>query len=84
MLGAAIVIVGAAMDTYGTATFTSGTFTDKVGAAILKVAFPTLFTPIFPPTEMFGAATFKLIDGIETFGASMLRLGAAMLTSAFQ
>jgi len=48
---------------------------------MLNDAFSMVLTPTFPPTETFGAAKFRLIDGgIEICGASIFRLGAAMLT----
>ena len=52
------------------------------GAAMLTDAPPIpadAIMPRFPPIATFGAAMFRLIDGIEIFGSSILKLGAAIV-----
>jgi hypothetical protein len=59
------------------------------GVAMLTVAFPPMktpadaFMPRFPPIETFGAATLRILYGIEIFDTSIFMLGGAMLAEAF-
>jgi len=93
-----IVIFGASILMLGIVIF--GASILRLVAAMLTEAFPPMptpadaFMPMFPPTETFGAAMLRFIDGIVIFGtsilmlgivifgASILRLGAAMLIFA--